>query len=151
MKLLRTFLSLTMVIGLFFISSCDKGGNDSPKTKGEEIHNALVSGGTYVASAVTVPDGTATAGQDWVDKKFQVKFEASQMTTSNYPVGAEQVWPSSPYTISEDGTTLTAGTRSYTISLNGKQLTATTTVGADVQVGRVAALGGDYTFVLDPQ
>ncbi len=145
MKRVRlTALSIFAIATLLFFQNCDETDEKTAK----EILSEILTGKTeWTVSSVVVPDGTATDATDWVG--FTVKFTATNMTTAGHATGAEAVWPSGIYTISEDGKTVSRGDNVVmTISSASESgFTARFTIpdGTDIG-GRIAALGGEYTF-----
>ncbi len=102
---------------------------------------------TWVYSSVNTPPNTASTGTDWVN--FTVSFTASDMTTSGHYTGAQAVWPSGTYTVSEDGKSITRqdGVVMTLNPITESNFTAIFTVPPGTETGgRIAALGGEYTF-----
>ncbi len=145
MKRVRlTALSIFAIASLLLFQNCDETDEKTAK----EILIEILTGKTeWTVASVVVPDGTATDATDW--DSFKVKFTSSNMTTSGHPTGAEAVWPTGIYTVADDGKTVTrADDVVMTISPASESgFTARFTVpdGTDIG-GRIAALGGDYTF-----
>ncbi len=146
-KIGLAFFSLA-AIGLFLTFQNCGGGGDDP-TPAEKTKELLMSR-TWTYSSVNTPDNTATIDSDWTN--FSVQFGESTMTTSGHPTGATAVWPGGGYSISDDGKTVTRSADNVQMIINPlteSNMTASFTVADDVQIGgRIAALGGDYTFNL---
>ena len=71
------------------------------------------------------------------------------MVASGQATGASAVWPSTSYTVSEDGKTITRGDGVSMLfnPISETNFTSTFTVPDGTELGgRIAALGGDYTF-----
>jgi hypothetical protein len=144
MKVLNSIvLSLVTVALLLSVTSCKKKSDD-PKPEQSELV------GTWVATDVSAPAGTATApGDVWIG--FQVVINETLMTTSGHPTGANAVWPSGAYTLS--GSTIS---RVDDVDMTINSISATTmslsfSIPDGVTTGRVAALDGQYTFNLAKQ
>ena len=150
MKILKTILFSATILGLLTVYSCDDGGDDTKTERQIRTEQMTSFSGGYNATNVDVPDETATTSDDWTS--FNVKFTSSQMTTTGHPQGASAVWPTGPWSFTDDsGTTFTSNGRNYNITSyanNGANLTVVTVVGNDVELGRIEALGGEYTFTL---
>ena len=134
-----------MAVVLSFFQNC---GKKDKETEQERTIRILTSK-TWTVSSVNVPINTATESSDWND--FTVSFTRSDMTTANHPTGAQAVWPSTSYTVSEDGRIVTRNTTPpVDMALNpisDTNFTAIFTVPAGTELGsRIAALDGEYTF-----
>lgn len=148
MKTLQTLAFVFALAGLAGLISC--GGDDEP-TPQEKAIQMLTSKTSWTVNSVIVPPQTATISDDWTS--FTVSFTNTTMSTSGFPTGAGDVWPSGSYTVSEDGNTITSSAAPTGWVLNIATLTETTfnstiTVPDGVEIGRVEALDGDYTFNL---
>ncbi len=143
MKSLPTLLLSTALLGLLILSGCPNNGEESDYDKALK----LLKSKTWVVSSVVVPPQTATLPEDWVN--FTVSFTDTQMTTNGHPTGAEAVWPSGSFTLSQDGKSIT---RSDNVTMTILALTETAfnvtfTVPEGTEIpGRISALDGDYTF-----
>jgi hypothetical protein len=144
MKKVRIAILTIVTIGLLAtFQNCGGSDEEDPATV---TKNTLMSK-TWVYSSVNTPDETATIGTDW--QNFTVKFNASDMVASGQATGASAVWPSTSYTVSEDGKTVTRGDGVAMLinPISETNFTATFTVPDGTEIGgRIAALGGDYTF-----
>ena len=102
---------------------------------------------TWTVSSVAVPVNTATESSDWVD--FTVSFSDTNMTTAGHPTGAQVVWPSGTYSVSDDGKTITRGDGTV-MQLNPvteTNFTAIFSMPPGTVIGaRIAALDGEYRF-----
>ena len=136
-----SFFAFTLIL---VFENCKKEDNESAK---DVTINILKSKTQWVVSSVNVPLNSATEDSDW--NNFKVSFTDSNMTTADYPAGAELVWPSGTYSVSEDGRSITRQDR-VVMSLNPiteSVFSAIFTVPEGVDIGgRLAALDGVYTF-----
>jgi len=136
-----SFFAFTLIL---VFENCKKEDNESAK---DVTINILKSKTQWVVSSVNVPLNSATEDSDW--DNFKVSFTDSNMTTADYPAGAELVWPSGTYSVSEDGRSITRQDR-VVMSLNPiteSVFSAIFTVPEGVDIGgRLAALDGVYTF-----
>lgn len=144
MKLLRSILLLIAVFAfLGTLQNCTD--DDDPTAK--EVTETILQSKNWEASSVTVPVNTATDGADWAS--FKASFSTSSMTTSGHPTGAEAVWPSGAYTVSENGLQITRGDGVVmTISgltETGYSVSFSVPEGTEIG-GRISALDGDYVF-----
>ena len=145
MKRLSVIALQIAMIGIFLVlQNCSKKKVDpTPKEQTENILRSK----TWVVSYVTVPNNTATESSDWVD--FTVSFSESTMTTNGHAAGAEAVWPSGTYSVSEDGRTVTRGDGIVMLLTDVTEAAFTSTftiVGEDINNGRLASLDGEYIF-----
>ena len=138
-----TFLSILLFTALLVFQNCNNGDEDDPKTVTQNILKSK----NWTVSSVVVPPNTATEDSDWLS--FAVSFSGTNMTTSGHPTGAQAVWPSGSYTVSDDGKTITRGD-GVVMSLNPiseSNFTAIFTVPEGTEIGgRIAALDGEYRF-----
>jgi len=136
-------LSAFTVLVLLVFQNC---GSDDKETDKERTLRILQSK-AWTVSSVNVPLNTATESVDWVN--FTVSFTASNMTAAQHPTGAQAVWPSGIYTVSEDGSSVTRadGVVMVLNPISDTNFTAIFNVppGTDIG-GRIAALDGEYTF-----
>lgn len=142
MKNLKNIFCLVVVAGLFM--GCEKEGD--PESAKDVAMKTLTSK-MWAVNSVVVPLSTATDESDW--QNFTVKFTETTMTTAGHPDGSSAVWPSGAYTLSADGKKITRvdGVEMTIITLNGTFFNSTFTVPTGTNVGgRIAELGGDYTF-----
>jgi hypothetical protein len=140
------FLSIAAVALFLTFQNC--GGDDEKSDK--EVTEELLKSKTWVYSSVTTPDNTATIGSDWAN--FSVQFNGTAMVTSGHATGAEAVWPSTSYTVSDDGKTISRGdgVDMLITSKSETNLSVVFTVTGGKQIGgRIAALDGDYAFNLN--
>ena len=144
MKILKlAALSLFAVTALMFFQNCDNKNEESAM----DVTKRILQSKTWVYGSVNTPDNSATIGTDWVD--FTVSFTETNMTTAGHYTGAEAVWPSGTYTVSEDGKTVTRqdGVAMFLNPISETNFTAIFTVPPETVIGgRIAALGGEYTF-----
>ena len=144
MKFLKiASLGLFAVFSTVFFQFCSNSSEESAK---DAAINILVSK-EWVVSSVSVPSGTATTDDEWTN--FTVSFTRDNMTTAGYPAGASAVWPSGPYTMSEDGRSITRSDDVVMVlnPLTETNFTSIFTVPQGTEIGaRIAALEGDYTF-----
>ena len=142
-----TFAVLSVfVLGVFLVfQNC--GGSTEPNPK--EVTENILKSKTWKVVSVTVPVNSATESSDWVS--FTVSFGAS-MTTSGHASGAEAVWPTGAYTVSEDGKSVTRGDgvvmRLQPITETNFTSIFTVPPGTEIG-GRIAALDGEYTFSMN--
>ena len=146
MEKLKLFVISVFALGvLFTFQNCDKKSDPSPK----EVTENILQSKTWTVSSVNVPVNTATESDDWVN--FTVSFSAS-MTCAGWPTGASAVWPSGSYEVNEGGNQITRGD-GVVMSLSSKSetgFTASFTVPPGTEIGgRIAALDGDYTFIMN--
>ncbi len=145
MKTLPTILLSATLLGLLVLTGCPGNGEESDYDKAMN----LLTSKKWVYSSVVVPPQTATLPEDWAN--FFVSFTSTQMTAGGHPTGAEAVWPSGSFTLSQDGKTIT---RSDDVVMTILVLTETSfnvtfTVPEGTEIpGRISALDGDYTFNL---
>ncbi|MDZ7608666.1 MAG: hypothetical protein U5K79_24470 [Cyclobacteriaceae bacterium] len=129
---------------LVTFQNCGDKDNESAKDKTIRL---LSDKTEWTVQSVSVPAGTATTSADWL--AFKLSFTKSNMTCSGHPVGAQAVWPSGGYTVSDDGKTIT---RSDAVAMSVLELTETAfrvnfAVPDGTELGgRIAALDGEYTF-----
>lgn len=145
MKKLSLVTFYIAIIGSFLVlQNCTKKKNDpTPKENTENILRSK----TWVVSFVTVPVNTATESADWVD--FTVTFGEGSMTTTGHAAGAEAVWPSGTYIVSDDGRAITRGDGIVMMLTDVSQSGFTSTfviVNEDIDSGRLASLDGEYIF-----
>jgi len=142
-KLSFTIFGFLAIFALILFQGCN---GDDEETAQERTLKILQSK-NWTVSSVVVPSNTATDETDWLS--FAVSFSASNMSTSGHPVGAQAVWPSGIYTVSEGGNTVTRSD-GVVMTLNPISDTNFTTiftvpVGTHIN-GRIAALDGEYRF-----
>lgn len=147
MKKVRiALLGLIAIAMLLTFQNCDNSSDPTDK----EITEELLKSKTWVYSSVNVPDNTATTGSDW--ENFSVQFNGSSMVTQGHATGSEVVWPSTSYTVSEDGKTISRGDNVDMLitSKSETSLVVNFTMPAGTEIGgaRIASLEGDYTFSL---
>lgn len=145
MKKVRiAILSIAAIALLVTFQNC--GGSDEPDDPATITKNILMSK-TWTVGTVNVPASTATTSDQWAN--FTVRFNANDMVTSGHPTGASAVWPSTTYTVSADGKSVSRGD-GVSMLLNpitANNFTAIFTVPQGTEIGgRIEALGGDYTF-----
>lgn len=136
------FLAIVVGIAISFQNCEKKTTEPTPKQSTENI----LSSKTWVVSSVTVPVNSATESTDWIN--FTVAFGGS-MVTSGHAAGAEVVWPSGSYTVSEDGRSVSRGDGVQMLLTNLSESAFTSTfaiVNEDIDGGRLASLDGDYIF-----
>ena len=143
MKLLRSILLITAVVAFF--ATFQNCNDDDPSAK--EVTENILRSKNWETSSVTVPANTATDATEWTN--FVAAFSESTMTTSGHPTGAEAVWPSGAYTVSEDGLQITRGDgvvmRITGITETAYTVTFSVPEGTEVG-GKLAALDGEYVF-----
>lgn len=142
-KLRLTFLSVFVLVAITVFQNC---GGETEETAKEITTNILTSK-EWVVNSVNVPSNTATIGDDWAN--FSMSFSATNITTNNHASGAQAVWPSGSYTVSEDGKSITRHDDVViTLSpISETSFAAIFTVPAGTETGgRIAALEGGYTF-----
>lgn len=138
-------LSFAAVAVFLTFQNC--GGSDEKTEK--EVTEELLMSKTWVYGSVTTPDNTATIGSDWAN--FSVLFNGTSMVTTGHATGAGVVWPSTSYTVSEDGKTITRGDNVAMLitSKSETNLNVVFTVSGGQEIGgRIAALDGEYAFNL---
>ena len=138
-------LSLFALATLLVFDNCGGSDSDTPK---DVTTNILTNKTEWTVSNVNVPINSATESSDW--NSFKVSFTNTNMTTSLHPVGAQAVWPSGSYTVSEDGKSLTRqdGVVMTLNPITETNFTARFTVPPGTEIGgsRIASLEGEYTF-----
>ena len=145
MKPLRlTLLSIFAIVAILVFQNC--GGSD-PDTPKDVTTNILIGKTEWTVSSVNVPVNSATESSEWLS--FKVSFTKTNMTTSGHPTGAQAVWPSGTYTVSEDGKSITRqdGVLMSLNPITETNFTSIFTVPDGTEIGsRIAALDGEYTF-----
>ena len=142
-KLSFTIFGFLAILALVLFQGCN---GDDEETAQERTLKILQSK-NWTVSSVVVPANTATDESDW--QNFAVSFTATNMSTSGHPTGAQAVWPSGTYTVSEGGNSITRSD-GVVMSLNpisDTNFTAIFTVPEGTEIGgRIAALDGEYRF-----
>ena len=145
MKPLRlTLLSIFAIVAILVFQNCNK---TDPVKPIDATINILTSKAEWTVSSVNVPVTSATTDDMWIN--FKVSFTKTNMTTSGYPTGAQAVWPSGSYTVSEDGKSITRqdGVLMSLNPITETNFTSIFTVPDGTEIGsRIAALDGEYTF-----
>jgi len=137
-------LGMTVLAVLVTFQNCGDKNNESAKDK---TIRQLTEKTEWTVQSVSVPANSATTSAEWTS--FKLSFTKSNMTCSGHPVGAQAVWPSGPYTVSDDGNTIT---RSDDVAMSILELSATAfrvnfAVPDGTELGgRIASLDGEYTF-----
>lgn len=143
-KISITVFSVFILGVLLVFQNC---GNKDDETAKERTIRVLTSK-NWTVSSVNVPVNTATESTDWVD--FEVSFSESSMTTAQHPTGAEAVWPSGGYSVSDDGSIVTRSSDGIAMTFNpitDTNFTAIFTPPPGTEIGaRIASLDGEYTF-----
>ncbi len=144
MKTVRFYLLFVAGFSILsFFQNCGKEETSAPK----DVTIKILTGKTWTVSSVNVPSNTATEPADWMG--FKVSFTQTNMTTQGHPAGAEVVWPSGAYTVSDDGKRITRQD-GIVMSLNPlteSNFTAGFTMPPGTEIGsRIAALEGEYAF-----
>lgn len=142
-KLRLTLLNVFIIATLAVFQNCVKDNKESDK----EITTNILASKEWVVNSVNVPGNTATVGADW--DSFKVSFTATNITTRDYPLGAQAVWPSGSYTVSEAGKSITRhdGVVILLSPMTETGFTAIFTVPAGTDAGgRIASLEGEYVF-----
>lgn len=152
MKSFTQILFLAVLCALFTISACDDNGDPKTPDKKTENTNLLVNKGAWNASMVDVPDGTATESADW--DGFSVTFTATSMTTSGHAPNSTVVWPSGEWSWKDDNANTIVrasdGIEMQVNELTASKLSVTFTMPDGTETtGRIHALDGEYTFVLE--
>jgi len=149
MKILKSTLLAFAAFGLLFFASCggDNGGGQTPQ---EKLIETLKSK-QWALSSILLPDVNATEESDW--DNFKVTFSSNSMTTSGHPVVATKVWPGGDYSITDNADGIVRAVDGITMHINtasSTKLSVTFTMPPGTEIGgRVAALDGEYTFVLE--
>lgn len=143
MKTLRFVLLITFSIAaILFLQNCKK-----PDPVDANVNKLRIKT-QWVVSSVNVPINSATEDSDW--DEFTVSFTETNMTTSGFPFGTQEVWPSGTYELSPDGTVITRDADGVVMTLNPiteTNFTARFSVKEGVVLsGRMAALDGEYIF-----
>lgn len=142
-KLSFTIFGFLAIFALILFQNC-KGDDEETA---QEITLKKLQSKSWTVSSVVVPSNTATEDSDWLS--FAVSFSASNMSTSGHPSGAQAVWPSGTYTVSEGGNAVTRsdGVLMTLNPISDANFTAIFTVPAGTEInGRIAALDGEYRF-----
>ena len=144
MKISGKIVLIVLIPGILLLfQNCEKKKTEpTPKQITEDILGSK----TWVVSSVTVPINSATESSDWAN--FTVAFGGS-MITSGHASGAEVVWPSGTYTVSEDGRSVTRSDGVQMLLTNVSESGFTSTfaiVNEDIDQGRIASLDGEYVF-----
>jgi len=136
-----------MISSLLVFQHCSDS-SDEPSDK--EVTEEILRSKSWSAASVNVPANTATENDDWIN--FGVSFSETNMNTSGHPTGAEAVWPSGTYTVSEDGNSITREDGIImslsNISENGFSTSFSVPEGTHIG-GRIAALNGPYVFIME--
>ena len=145
MKNLKTaLLTLSAFVVLLGFQNCGGDSNEDPR----QVTINILKSKTWTVSSVAVPVNTATESSDWVN--FKVTFSDTNMTTADFPTGTGAVWPSGPYTVSEDGKSITRTNDGVVMQLNPiteTNFTSIFNVPDGTEIGaRIAALDGEYRF-----
>lgn len=143
-KVRIAILSIAAIALLVTFQNC--GGGDEPEEPATVTKNILMSK-TWTVASVNVPANTATEESEWAN--FTVKFNADDMVTSGQPTGASAVWPTTTYTVSADGKSVSRGDGVSMLlnPISESNFTAIFAVPQGTEIGgRIEALGGDYTF-----
>ena len=144
-KLRFILLNVFVIVAITVFQNCTE---ETKETEREITINTLMSK-EWAVNSVNVPSNTATVSTDW--NNFKASFSATNITTKDHAPGAEAVWPSGSYTVSEDGKSITRHDDVVMLlsSISETGFTATFTVPAGTETGgRIAALDGGYTFNL---
>ena len=142
-KISLSVLSVFIIGVLLVFQNCGNKDDETAKQRTERILTSK----NWTVSSVNVPVNTATESTDWVD--FTVSFNASSMTTTQHPTGAQVVWPSGGYTVNEGGDQVTRadGIMMFINPITDTNFTATFTMPSGTEIGaRIASLEGEYTF-----
>ena len=144
MKRLSAKLFGIVLFGILLLfQECSKKTTEpTPK----QITEDILMSKAWVVSSVTVPVNSATQSSDWAN--FTARFEGS-MTTAGHAAGAEAVWPSGTYTVSEDGKSISRGDGIEMMLTNVTESGFTSTfviVNEEIDQGRIASLDGEYIF-----
>lgn len=143
MKTFKSILFSVAIIGFFVLSGCPDNKEDSDYDKALKLLKSKI----WEVSSVVVPPQTATLPEDWAN--FTVSFSDTNMNTSGHATGAEAVWPTGTFTLSQDGKSITRSDdvvmTILTLTETSFNVTFTVPVGTEIP-GRIAALDGDYTF-----
>jgi len=148
MKKISFALLGALIVGLFLtFQNCGGGSDPDPNAEARE----LLMSKSWSYSSVNTPDNTATIGSDW--DNFSVQFGESNMTPTGHATGAEAVWPSTSYTVTNDGKTISRGdgVEMLVTTLSETNLVVVFTLSGGNEIGggsRIAALDGEYTFNL---
>lgn len=144
-KFSLSVLSIFILSILIVFQNCGEKDKETDKERALRILQSK----TWTVSSVNVPLNTATESADWVD--FTVSFTASSTTTAQHPTGAQAVWPSGAYEVSDNGNLVTRSIDNVVMTFNpidDTNFTARFTVpaGTEIGSGRIASLEGEYTF-----
>ena len=144
MKTMRfTIIFSGLICALFIFQNCSDSSSESEK----DVTINILQSKSWTTSSVMVPDNTATESNDWLN--FKVSFTGTNMSASDHAAGAEAVWPSGSYTVSEDGKQITRGDGVLMIltNLTDSSFTVIFSVPPGTEIGgRIAALDGEYIF-----
>ncbi|GEM_PF-1519247 len=150
MKAFKFAFLIMASASLIFFANCggNGGGDDEPTEREQRI--ALITDHQWSLSSIVLPDVNATEEAEW--DNFTVSFSSSNMTTNGYPAGAQAVWPSGTWSLSDNLNTITRqdGVVMNIVTLTESAFTVSFTLpDQDIGGSRIAALGGDYTFNLE--
>ena len=148
MKHMRSIILFAILIYAQFVFQGCSNSEDTPSAR--VVTENILKSKSWEATSVVVPINTATDGDDWMD--FIASFTSSTMTTSGHANGAEAVWPSGAYSVSEDGKSITRGDGVVMrlASISDDAFTSIFSVPAGTEIGgRVVALDGEYTFTME--
>lgn len=149
------YILLNLFLAVFIISfnNCEDKKTPEPDLTTKEIKTGFLvnKSNGWSSKSMTVPSISATTEDQWED--FKLSVSASTMSTSGHATGANAVWPSGGWEMSEDGNTITRTSDDVVMSV--LTLTATSfrvsfTVPDGTEInGRITSMDGDYTFDLE--
>ena len=149
------YVLLILCLAIFIISfnNCGEDEPEPPDPTTKEIRTGFLvnKSNDWSLKSITVPSISATTEDQWID--FKLSVSTSTMSTSGHATGANAVWPSGGWEMSEDGNTITRTSDDVVMSV--LTLTATSfrvsfTVPDGTEInGRIASLDGDYIFDLE--
>lgn len=146
MKTLRfSIVSIILAATILTFQNCKK--DDEIELRQKEVTTNILKSKEWVVSSMNVPQSTATLSADW--DNFTLSFSATNITTSGHATGAQAVWPSGTFSMSEDGKSITRhdGVVIHLSSISETNFTAIFSVPPGTSIGaRVAALEGEYIF-----
>ena len=143
-SMLLIIFMITSLLGFQYCSD----STDEPSDK--EVTEEILKSNNWTTASVNVPSNTATDSNEWLN--FGVSFSETNMITSGHPAGAEAVWPSGTYTVSEDGKSITRGDGIIMnlSNLTESSFTASFSIPDGTHIGgRIAALDGPYVFNME--
>ena len=157
MKTIRNIL-LSVCLTIFIISfnNCNEEDPTVPVTDPipttKEINSGFLvnKSNGWSLKSITVPTISATTEEQWVD--FKLTVSSGTMPTSDQATGANAVWPTGAWEMSENGKSIKRNDQVVmtVLKLTETEFSVSFTVPDGTEINsRTASLDGDYTFDLE--